>query len=302
MKITFLDSDPSRPYLKRMFRTLILLLLCNLISPYLFAQIKVEKVYVLGTVHGKHLDRKWAYSLSTLKAWIKDIRPDLICAEINPEHIPLKLTGFYPPENAVIKEAALEIGARFEPTDWRGYNPGMVEAEKAMNAEEKKRFDSAHDQLLTLIPLGNSGVIEYLHSDAQPLIRKAHEVRMREGTEVADGYWLARNQRVVKNCMRRAQDLKSRVVLFTYGIEHKYILEDYLQSMYSLKSASLPAAPKVNAEPVSPSVLKTWKTHLDELRKIMKSPSSSADLKYMIDDSKRISELQKFIESQGQAN
>src|SRR5690606_9650604 len=135
----------------------------------------------------------------------------LICGEIFDRDTGTEMEGYYPPENAVIKAVAKAMGVEFLASDWRGPYYDDLAAMQAMTPAERHSFDHAHDELIAAIPFGSSEMIAFYHAKTtQEMVRNAHETRIAAGTEIADGFWYARNQQIVKRCMRRAEAINAK--------------------------------------------------------------------------------------------
>lgn len=254
-------------------------------------------VFVLGTVHKNHLDGKWNYSLQDLRNEIKAIKPDLVCAEIFERDAATPMRAYYPPENAVVEYAAREVNAEFYTADWRGEFTAMVAADNAMTEKEKREYEGAADIKL---PLGSSSMFEYLHGKAlQVAIKNSHETAIKAGGEVADGYWYARNQMIVKNCIRHAEKTGRKRILFTFGMDHKYIIEEYLRSFYSLKPLPIKRLFTHQNMAMPPEVISTWTEEKQRLQDFIQNPASSPTFIEMVKRSKRLDDLPRFIESKG---
>ena len=98
----------------------------------------VSDIFVLGTMHNLFFDPAFEYRLSDLEGIIKKVQPALICGEIFQPDFESNLEGYYPAENAVIRRVAMEIGATFLASDWRGSAVLVDEAEKLLKADPEK--------------------------------------------------------------------------------------------------------------------------------------------------------------------
>jgi hypothetical protein len=229
------------------------------------------------------------------------MHPGIICGEIVKEDEATSLAGYFPPETVVVKQTAQAIGAEFFASDWRGDYLAMIAAEEAMTQEEREQFAHSHDQLIAALPIGTNQMFEFLHGGAQPLIETAHNLRMALGTEVADGYWLARNQMIIKQCMRRSQQLGLSKILFAFGIEHKYLIEKYLQEQYAVTALPLVQLFSPSNDAASDDVISEWSANLAGLETMMSGANTPAYQKEMIQASGRIGDLRAFIANRGRA-
>lgn len=257
------------------------------------------QVFVLGTIHKNHIDKRWGYSFADLAQTVRQLRPDLICAELYQRDAANGMQGYYPPENAVIAQVARELGAVFFAADWRGSYTDDAHAVAAMSVEEHRAFDHAHDAVIARMPFGTAKIVEaYQAPDIQGLIKQAHDVRMTAGTEVADGFWLARNQMIVKNCMREATKRNAAKILFTFGFEHKYIIEENLRTLYGLDTQTTKIVKAADSS-ISALVIDAWRDDLRNLRKVATDPAAAAEVKLMIKDANRLADLEQCIEAKG---
>ncbi|MGE0173953.1 MAG: hypothetical protein AB7T49_14245 [Oligoflexales bacterium] len=268
----------------------------------LSSKTQTPEVFVLGTVHIDHLSPTMAYSFQDLIDIVTTINPDLICAEVYDRDYGTDMEGYYPPENPVIEFAAESIGAEFFPSDWRGSKYEDEAAYKAMTDEERQRFDAlpkAHKEL----PADPKERLEYIHAaETQKLIRESHEIRIAAGTEVADGWWYSRNQIIVKKCMRKAQKVGAQKILFTFGADHKYIIEENVQKYYFIEASKIPIPSVRNNNEMPSKIIDHWRRNLRGLRKVRNGDRGSKEFRHMVRESGRIEDLKSCIKYDGLAN
>ena len=250
--------------------------------------------YVLGTFHKLHL-LEGVFSLSDLEQQIQSLNPQLICAEISERHFGTKLAGVYPPEGVAIENFASRIGAKFLPTDWRGDPKEEDAAVAALSKEERIRFNKSHDKVIAAFPKVPSQWFDFVKFEAQAMFREAHDNRIAIGTEVADGFWLARNQMIVNNCMKYAKKEKIERVLFAYGAEHKYIIEDYLSSVHGITALKFEKNYVHSDNPLDALVISKWESQISDLNQMLADPSVDSTIKAWITDSKRIEDISNFV-------
>jgi len=233
------------------------------------------------------LKKENGYSLYDLFNQIKQLKPDLVCGEIYARDYDTNMKGYYPPENAVVEHAAKTIGASYYPADWRGNYHDMEAAINAMTEDEHKM---CKDSLADLKPLlrKQPDVFNMIHMpEAQALIKKQHESCIKAGSEVSNGYWYARNQLIVKNCMRKAQSSKAKRILFTFGGHHKYIIEEYLEEYYGVKAKKVKKLYRHQNKAMPGEVVDEWIKNRKGLLAILADPNAPAIYKDMIKNSKR---------------
>ena len=250
--------------------------------------------YVLGTIHKLHL-LEGVFSLSDLEQQIQSLNPQLICAEISERHFGTKLAGVYPPEVVAIEDFASRMGAKFLPTDWRGDTKEDAAAVAALTEEERIRFNQSHDKVIAALPVDPSKWFNFVQFEAQAMFRQAHDNRIAIGTEVADGFWLARNQMIVNNCMRYAKKEKIERVLFAYGAEHKYIIEDYLSSVHGITAMKFEKNYVHSDSPIEALIVSKWESQISDLNQMLADPSVDSTIKAWITDSKRIEDIGSFV-------
>jgi hypothetical protein len=260
------------------------------------------EAFVVGSVHRYHLDASSRYSLTDLDVQLTQMRPDLLCGEITPEHLGTQWEGYYPPEVALVQDVAARLGIPFVAADWRGDSEEARKAEESMAPEAKKRYSTAHEPLLARWKeRREESLFDFIHGEeAQRLIRQAHDVRLASGGEAADGFWLTRNRRIVERCMAEASWRHSRRIVFVFGGEHKYAIEDELWKQHGLRAAEVRRQFVPATNELSEAVISRWKDRRTALARLADT-GSNAEVREKVLGSHRLEELDLFIESKGKA-
>jgi hypothetical protein len=263
-----------------------------------------REVFVVGTLHRMHLDAHLRYTLADLAAEVADLRPDLVCAEVTPEHLSGPLRGLYPPEVAVIQEASKRAEATFVAADWRGDYAAMFRAERGMDPERRYQFDHAHDEVLARLAAWQGASFFDLIGDVefQALIARAHAIRVEVGTEAADGFWMTRNREIVRRCIASPRWGGSRRVLFVFGMEHKHAIERVLADEHQIQASPVPRLFSPTNAPMSREVVQRWIRDRGALEALLNDPSTDAAVRDRAAASGRVAELTMFIESGGVAH
>lgn len=233
------------------------------------------EVLTLGTVHSMHLQRGTGYTLSELAEQIRMVKPDLVCGEMSPEDHQSEREGFYPLEVPVVEEAAKSVGATFWPADWRPLVHVTVSAdmEKEMTPEERTRFDKAYEDFMPRFKAAHgTGFFEFLHRpDTQANFRRIHDVMIDAGTDATAGFWDTRNQAIVKRCMRKGEAMKAKRILFVFGAEHNYGIQDFVKRFYGLDVRPMKRLAPVSNTPQSDQVVARWTKIRDDLVRVVDS-------------------------------
>jgi hypothetical protein len=185
--------------------------------------------FVVGTVHRGHLNGDFMYSLADIKNIIKTIAPDVICGEVAPEAYGTPMRGYFPPEQRIVEAVASAIDAIYTPCDWRA--PARdYPIQAAFPPKNQKIIDEQQAELKREIALAGAGDFALIHSAKfQMKIKSIHDEVMAFGGEAADGFWLTRNKNIVKQCLKVADQKLAKRILFVYGIDHKYAVEQELR-------------------------------------------------------------------------
>jgi hypothetical protein len=263
-----------------------------------------REVFVIGTLHGMHLDAHLRYTLADLAAEVADLRPDLVCAEVTPEHLSGPLRGLYPPEVAVVQEASRRVEAAFVAADWRGDYAAVFRAERGMDPERRYRFDHAHDEVLArLAGWQGTSFFDFIGDvEFQALIARAHAIRVEAGTEVADGFWMTRNREIVRRCITSPRWGGSRRVLFVFGMEHKHAIERVLADEHQIQASPVPRLFSPANAPMSREVVQQWIRDRGALEALLNDPRTDATVRDRVVASGRAAELTAFIEAGGVAH
>lgn len=224
---------------------------------------EMPRVFVLATVHGFHHKKDFGYPLTDLMSHIKSYKPDIVCFEVTPEHYGKDEEAFYyPSEVPAVIAAAKEVNAIAWPSDWRPH-PSSKDIEAAiseMTTEEKKAYDNAYrDFMPRLKSARGPKMFDFWHSpEAMNLIRIVHNRMIAAATDIGAGFWDTRNQMITKRCMRKAKEIKAKTVVFAFGGDHKYAIEDNLQQFYKIKPAQVKRTIPSSQLPLPAFVKNQW--------------------------------------------
>lgn len=263
----------------------------------------VQQVYAVVSYHEFHLKKELGYSFVDLGAEVIALKPDLICGEIQEQDYRGPMEGYYPPEAAYLDSLAQENGLVFSPSDWRGDFIETQKADEALTPQERSELHSLKDIPDDFQREAMKDPFTAIHGPKfQEAIARFHDRRIAIGTELVDGYWIARNQVIVKKCMRKAQSIKAKTVVFVFGGHHKYIIEKYLKKYYGIEAAPVKKLYIPTNKPVADPVTERWKKNRKELIRLMNDRKTLPSIKAMIQDSSRIDKLLPLIEAKGLAN
>ncbi len=107
-----------------------------------------EGIYLLGTIHGRHLKCR-SYSLLHLQAVIEHLRPDLVLIESRPEELVRGNWGDGPPEMLFSNLTARSLGIEVKGMDWwnmEDFTPPHI------NFLSKEREDSMFENITRHLP------------------------------------------------------------------------------------------------------------------------------------------------------
>jgi len=262
------------------------------------------EVYVLGTVHSFHERESFAYSYADLADQVRAMRPTLVCAEMSAEDQGGEHEAMYPLEVAVVEEAAQSIRAAFLPADWR---PSVAEAQtaalqKEMTADEQVAFDHVYDDFMPRLQAAGHRFFELWHSpETQEMVRGLHDKMIALGTEAGAGFWETRNQIIVKRCIRKAMADDLERVLFVFGAEHKYVLEQYLRRFYGIEARPVTRLFEHKNRPVSAAIVARWTKARDNLARSIATGELPAYFADQFNDG-YVARLTATIDAQGRAH
>ena len=267
------------------------------------SQAQEFEISVLGTVHKYHLNPRWGYSLYDLAAQIENLKPDLICGEIPESEYQSDLEGVSPPETVIVEWAAHRSGAIFVPADWRGYYHDFKVANDSLSPEESGLIKKAEQGLFDSLPKEPQQVFDYLHSEsAQQKLKAFNELVIKLGTEVAQGYWYARNQMIVKKCINAARKNHSKRLLFVFGASHNYIIKEYLFKNFNMKVSPVKKFFQRTSNVFPKDIYSRWIKRKTTLELLLTKEKIDLAQRELILDSNRISDLTEFIKSQPQTD
>jgi len=268
-----------------------------------------SQIYVFGTLHANHLFMELEYSLSDLENVIHTIKPDLICFEMTPEALGKELEGYFPPENAVIINYAIKNNVKYVPVDWRNElsSKENENADMPNTVKDTSRKIQQKTEKIVVDYLSKNnwkGYFNFIHDnlDFRNVIKEQHDTKINMLGEEYDGYWLTRNEKIVDNVVKAIQQEKAKKVLITFGLHHKYIIEDYLREKYNVIAEQIPEYENSTTKESDDFVVKRWEENKEYLEKILEDENTSSSLKNRIISSSRLKELDMFIASKGISN
>ncbi|MBU1221188.1 hypothetical protein KKF34_11080 [Myxococcota bacterium] len=196
-------------------------------------------------------------------AHIKHFKPDIVCFEVTPEHYGKDEEAFYyPSEFPAVIAAAREASAIAWPSDWRpsSTSTDIDTAIAEMTPDEKKSYQNAYrDFMPRLEKARGTKMFDFWHStEAMNLIRKVHNQMIEAATDIGAGFWDTRNQMITKRCMRKAKEIKAKTVVFAFGGDHKYGIEDNLRRFYKIKPTQVKRTIPPSQVPLPASVTTQW--------------------------------------------
>jgi len=266
------------------------------------------KVYILGTCHSNHLFSELNYSLNDINGLIGDLKPDLICFEMTPEALNTETEGYFPTENTHIIETAKQKHIKYVPVDWR--SPLCEQNKPAVLTESQQKFLRTAQQkteglVFNFLMQNNwKGYYDFVQKDTgfHQSIKAQHDIKIDFLGEEQDGYWLTRNKKITDKLIKTIMKEKPKVVLVTFGLHHKYILEENLKNYYGINAFPVPLQKARPGQPVNENVMERWEKNKANLERIMQNENTDAALKQKIKSSRRIQELDKFIKAEGVPN
>lgn len=256
-------------------------------------------VYLIGSIHSRHFDPKYHYSIIDLQKQIVALKPDLVCGEITPEAYNQPMEGYFPLEAAFLAEMSSKLNYRFEPVDWRLDNTTQSKAESEYPQFIKEKSAPLIKKLNDSIEVSNrESIYDFFHDKTTlQLIDSLYDgiICTSALAEIASGSWNERNRRIIENGITVAGN--AHTIVFVFGIDHLPQLQKYLRDLGI--EAQIPQRLFVpsNDYKVSDTVLNRWKQNLENLRSIRdkKIPVSYDNYQKVIHSS-RIQELEKAIQ------
>lgn len=284
----------------------ILFLILTLYSISLFSQevndnLLKEKpiVYLIGSIHNKHLNSNKHYSINDLLAQISVLKPDLVCGEITPEAYEKPMEGYFPPEAAVLAEMASELNYSFVPVDWRLDYSTQSLANKNYPLEVQEQVQTLANNLHARLKVSNSpSFYDDLHDKTTlNVLDSLYEkiIGINTLAEIASGSWHERNRRVIENGFAAAKN--ARIIVFVFGVDHIPQLKRQLKAIGI--EAKIPSRMFVSSDkhkmPVA--VIERWKRNLKNLILIRdKKVPSTYDNYQKVINSNRIEDIMEAIE------
>ena len=254
---------------------------------------KTVNVTVVGSLHRFHLDPIYGFSLNDLQSTVKALQPQLLCLEVDPQDEDTNRVGLYPPETVVLKHLARELFISSAAVDWRA----DFKTYKELSPLVKASVDQQQKELMDRATKSVAGKYDFfISTPAKQLIQKIHDTILKKDGEAADGFWITRNSRIAERCMTEARKIQASNVVFVFGVDHQYILEDTLSKFPDVKVNESSIRHGDPTWVVAQEIVDEWKNRLSALKELQ---NSSADpmLQKRVEQSGRIKELELFIRS-----
>lgn len=220
-------------------------------------------VGVLGTIGPRHLDPEVGYPIGLLYAAMAQARPDVVCGEVEDDHLDLPKRAIAPADTAFVELATRALGARFVASDWRK-NPRSTEAAlRVLEPDLRRRFDAALDPYRAAEQeVAPEDYFAFIHGPhAQQLLFEGHRLRSALAHEAADGFWRTRTRSIVDACMRQLAG--GERVLFVFDVGRKGAIEDVLETR-GLTPATIEQPQAPYTEP-APELLERARTRSAQL-------------------------------------
>jgi len=256
-------------------------------------------VYLIGSIHSKHFDPKYHYSLIDLQTQIVGLKPDLVCGEITPEAFNQPMEGYFPPEAAFLAEMASKLNYRFEPVDWRLDYTTQSKAEGEFPQSITEKSAPIIKRYLEGIETSNrESIYDFFHNKITlQLLDSLYNGIICQSAlaDIAYGSWSERNRRIIENGMTVAGN--AHTIVFVFGSDHLQQLQKYLRE-WGIE-AQIPERLFVpsNDYKVSDAVLERWKRNLENLILIRdKKISTSYDNYQKVIHSDRIKDIENAIQ------
>ncbi len=271
-----------------------LLLFCAFLSACAAPSVRKAKpieLTVVPTIHRNHLDPEWKYSLADLVATVNAFRPDLLCVELAADATVSPEEGIFPAEAVYLDEVFRAKGVPVVAADWRA--PRETYAGVTIETDEEARK-------LRRVFLGKVNREEdrlgYLISHFGKMYTKdLHEMFILKHGDAAAGFWRERNRRIVENCFQAIQSYKAKRIVFAFGADHLYALEENIRKRMGIVYKY--TTPIRTSDPIviPNSVLSRWTKNLGSLESLIDNPKTPEDIRIRIRETHRIQELKEFI-------
>ena len=256
------------------------------------------EIFIVGTIHSKHFNPDYHYSVTDLQSQISALKPDMVCGEIVPEAFDHIMEGYFPPEAAFLAEMAPILNFRFVPVDWRLDYATQSNADSLYPVAVKQQVSSFGKTYFTKMNKpGCPSVYDEIHDEVNiAIIDSVFEkiIGTNPIAETAHGNWHERNRRIVENGLAAAKN--ARRIVFVFGSDHIPQIRRQLKTLgYKAQIPSRLFVPNNNFE-VPDIVMKRWKRNLENLYLIRDRKISTSNDNYLkIINSRRIQELELAI-------
>jgi DNA-binding protein Fis len=257
------------------------------------------EIYIIGTIHSKHFDSEYHYSIPDIQAQICALKPDLVCGEITPEAFEQVMEGYFPPEAAFLAEMALKLNYRFEPVDWRLDYATQSKAEKKYPKSVMEKVSSFGKAYFANFEESDStSVYDNIHSEMNiAIVDSVFEkiIGVNQIAETAHGNWNERNRRIVENGLATAKN--ARRIVFIFGSDHIPQIRRQLEVLgYKVQIPKRLFEPCNNFK-VSDEVLTRWRHNLENLKLIRERKIQVTEDDYQkLINSRRIEDLELAIQ------
>ncbi len=256
------------------------------------------EIYIIGTIHSKHFDPEYHYSINDIQAQICALKPDLVCGEITPDAFEQAMEGYFPPEAAFLAQMASKLNYRFEPVDWRLDYAIQSKAEREYPKSVMEKVSSFGNSYFAKFKESNSqSVYDDIHSEMNiAIVDSVFEkiIGANQIAETAHGNWNERNRRIVENGLAAAKN--ARRIVFVFGSDHIPQIRRQLEVLGF--NAQIPKRLFVpcNNFKVSDEVLERWQRNLENLKLIREKKIKATDNDYQkLIHSRRIEDLEVAI-------
>lgn len=257
------------------------------------------EIYIIGTIHSKHFDPDYHYSINDLLSQICALKPDLVCGEITPEAFDQPMEGYFPPEAAFLSQMASKLNYRFQPVDWRLDYATQSMAEREYPKSVMEKVSSFGNTYFAKFKESDSqSVYDDIHSEANiAIVDSVFEkiIGPNPIAEIAHGNWKERNRRIVENGLSTSKD--ARKIIFVFGSDHIPQLRRQLKVLGFKSQIPKRLFVPSNNYKVPNEVLERWQQNLKNLKSIIEGKVHVTDNDYQkLINSNRIRDLELAIQ------
>jgi hypothetical protein len=257
------------------------------------------EIFIVGTIHSRHFNPEYHYSLLDLQTQICALKPDLVCGEITPEAYENVMEGYFPQEAAFLAQMASILNYRFEPVDWRLNYATQLKAEKEYPESVLEKVSSFAKTYFARFKESDSpSVYDDIHNEMNiAIVDSLFEkiIGANQIAEIAHGNWNERNRRIVENGLAASRN--AHRIVFVFGSDHIPQIRRQLEVLgYKVRIPARQFEPCNNFK-VSDEVLERWQRNLKNLKLIRegKIQVNEDDYQKLI-NSHRIEDLELAIQ------